>query len=154
MIHANSIAQQVASSPAVTLPSKVYTSPFLRTTHTASILATALSKHVNVEEGFYEYLIPSLLVDRSGTRTYPRTVEELKKIFGNVDASYEKALEITPEMFPEDESKLIERCRDALNGVLTHANRNNVAIVAHAPCVQALAFVMEDVRIEDSKLKR
>jgi broad specificity phosphatase PhoE len=154
IIHAKAIAEQVASSPADTLPSKIYSSPFLRTTHTASILATALSKQVNVEEGLYEFLIPSLLVDRSGTRTYPRTVEELKKIFHNIDASYDKALEITPEMFPEDESKLIERCRNTLNGILAHERGNNVAIVAHAPCVQALAFVMEGVRIDDSKLDR
>jgi len=155
IIHANSIAQQVASSPAESLPSKVYASPFLRTTHTASILATSLSKQVHVEEGLYEYLTPSLLVDRSGVRTYPRSVEVLTKIFQNIDASYAKAVEITAEMFPEDESKLIERCRDALNGIINHANGENIAIVAHAPCVQALAFVMEGVQsVQDSKLEK
>lgn len=110
---------------------------------------------MHVEEGLYEYLTPSLLVDRSGVRTYPRSVEELTKIFQNIDASYAKAVEITAEMFPEDESKLIERCRDALNGIINHANGENIAIVAHAPCVQALAFVMEGVQsVQDSKLEK
>jgi len=155
IVHAEAIAKQISTSPSDVLPTKVYSSPFLRTTHTASILATSLSQQLNVEEGLYEYLIPSLLIDRSETRTYPRSVDELKLIFDNIDSSYEKSVEITPEMFPEDEEKLIKRCRNTLNGILNDASGENIAIVAHAPCVQALAFVLEGVdTTEESKLEK
>mmetsp|Transcript_10028 Transcript_10028/g.18808 ORF Transcript_10028/g.18808 Transcript_10028/m.18808 type:complete len:239 (-) Transcript_10028:2096-2812(-) len=155
--HAEAIAKAIASSPSPldSIPQNVYASPFLRTTHTASILATSLKSVVNVEDGLYEYLIPSLLVDRSGVRTFPRTVEQLKELFENVNDNYQSCVEITPEMFPEDEMKLIERCRNTLDGILKHAQGGNVAIVAHAPCVQALAFVMEGVASTDeSKLQK
>ena len=127
----------------------------MRTTHTASILASKLSREVNVEEGLYEYLIPSLLIDRSGTRTYPRSVYELKQKFKNIDVSYESSVKITEDMFPENEQSLIERNRNTLSGILDHASGANVAIVAHAPCVQALAFVMEGAdSVENSKLRK
>jgi broad specificity phosphatase PhoE len=155
--HAKAIANAIASSasPMDSIPQHVYASPFLRTTHTASILASSLMTGVNVEDGLYEYLIPSLLVDRSGVRTFPRTVDQLKEIFENVNENYKACVQITPEMFPEDEMRLIERCRYTLDGILKHAQGANVAIVAHAPCVQALAFVMEGVAsTEDSKLQK
>ena len=155
IIHAKSIANQIASSPTDTLPSKVYSSPFLRTTHAASILANSLSKKVCIEEGLYEYLSPPLLVDRSGTRTYPRSLNELKAIFDNIDDLYEAQNLITEEMFPETEESLIERCRRTLNVILDHAAGENVAIVSHAPCVQALSFIMEGVEsVEQSTLKK
>ncbi len=112
-----------------------------------------------MEQGLYEYLIPSLLVERkTGERTYPRNVDELCKIFDNISLDYESKVEITPDDFPETELELIERCRKTLNGILTAKSGNdhhNIAIVAHAPCVQSLAFVMEGVdNVKDSKLKR
>lgn len=155
--HVEAIAKAIASSPSPvdSIPQCVYASPFLRTTHTASILATSLKTGVNVEDGLYEYLIPSLLVDKSGVRTYPRTVHELKEIFDNVNEHYQSRVEITTEMFPEDEMKLIDRCRNTLHGILEHAQGKNLAIVAHAPCVQALAFAMEGVAsTKDSKLQK
>ena len=156
IIHADSIAESIANSLPETVPTRVYTSPFLRTTHTASILAKRLPKHgstVNIEEGLYEYMIPSLLVDHEGIRTYPRSVHELKQICGNIDESYEQTVKITEEMYPEDENRLIERSRKALEGILKHASGENVAIVAHAPCVQALAFIMEGASsVEESNL--
>ncbi len=63
-------------------------------------------------------------------------------------------MEITEKMFPENELTLIQRSRDTLRGILEHASGSNVAIVAHAPCVQALAFIMEGAEsVEDSKLQ-
>lgn len=153
--HAKSIATQIASSPTDTLPSKVYASPFLRTTHTASIVANSLSKQVFIEEGLYEYLTPSLLIDPSGTRTYPRSVDELNAMFDNIDDVYEAQNSITEEMFPETEESLIERCRRTLNAILDHATGESVAIVSHAPCVQALSFVMEGAEsVKQSKLEK
>ena len=155
IIHAKSIANEIASSSLNERPTKVYCSPFLRTTHTASIIASRLSKPVYVEDGFYEYLIPSLLVDRNGTRTYPRSVSKLKMSFDNIDDSYKTQNPITEEMFPETESALIERCRRTLDRVLEHSDGENIVIVAHAPCVQALAFIMEGMESpEQSKLSK
>lgn len=148
MEHAQSIGQQIASSPSDTLPAKVYCSPFLRTTHTASVVGKALSEmnkniHVHVEEGLYEWLAPSLLIDRDGVRTYPQNASELKCRFGNIDETYESRREIEEKDFPEDIRSLIHRCQAALDGILDHAEGENLAIVTHAPCVQALAFAME-----------
>ena len=155
MEHAKAIANAIATMDEATRPTKVYASPFLRTTHTASIVASALptDTQVNVEEGLYEYMQPSLLIDRAGVRTYPRSVDQLAEIFDNLlDTTYEKALEITEEMFPEDEEKLIARCTKTLDGILKHANGESLAIVLHAPCYQSVAFALEGVELKDSKV--
>lgn len=141
--HATAIAKEISSSPTEFIPDKVYCSPFLRTTHTAAILGKALAKNINVEDGLYEWLFPSLLIDRSGTRTYPEKVSQLKERFDNIDTSYRSCNIIQKDDFPEDETKLISRCRNTFEGILQHAAGDNLAIVSHAPCVQALAFIME-----------
>jgi broad specificity phosphatase PhoE len=154
IVHAESLADQISKASPETLPERIYCSPFLRTTHTASILGNKLSEKVNVEDGLYEYLTPSLHIDRSGVRTFPRSIDQLKHTFENIDASYEKSVQITGDMFPEDEAALITRSRNTLHGILKHAAGANIVIVAHAPCVQALAFVLEGAdSVEKSKLE-
>lgn len=65
--------------------------------------------------------------------------------------------------FPEDESKLLERCEDTLNLILNNEKSidneqvgKNIVIVAHAPCVQSIAFAMEEgvTDVKDSKLSK
>merc|ERR1712232_748730 len=74
---------------------------------------------------------------------------------GNVDLSYESCKVIKEVDFPEDESKLIERCKETLSGILNNASGDNLAIVSHAPCVQALAFILEGVNTtKESKLSQ
>eukprot|EP00553_Chaetoceros_curvisetus_P001090 CAMPEP_0204612558 /NCGR_PEP_ID=MMETSP0717-20131115/636_1 /ASSEMBLY_ACC=CAM_ASM_000666 /TAXON_ID=230516 /ORGANISM="Chaetoceros curvisetus" /LENGTH=243 /DNA_ID=CAMNT_0051624687 /DNA_START=35 /DNA_END=763 /DNA_ORIENTATION=- len=154
--HAKAIGGRIASSTSDKLPSKIYCSPFLRTIHTASYIRDALSSDmdIQVEDGLYEWLTPSLLIDRSGARTYPKTVSELKQRFKNIDEIYKSCRVIQETEFPEDENALMDRCQNTFDGILCHANGENLVIVAHAPCVQALAFAMEDnvEKTEDSKL--
>jgi broad specificity phosphatase PhoE len=153
--HAQAIATSIASSPVESKPSQVYCSPFTRTVHTAHIIASALGTKLNVEDGLYEWLTPSLLVDRSGVRTYPLSVKELKERFDLIDIEYESKNPIRDEYFPEEEKDLIERCQTTVDGILSVAGGENVVIVAHAPCVQSIAFAMEGVASPaESKLEQ
>lgn len=153
--HAHAIATSIASSPIECRPSQVYCSPFTRTVHTAHIIAGALGTYLNVEDGLYEWLTPSLLVDRSGVRTYPLSVTELKERFELIDAEYTSKNPIRDEYFPEGEKDLIERCQKTLDGILSVAKGENIVIVAHAPCVQSIAFAMEGIALpSESKLEQ
>ena len=83
ILHAKSIAERIAkghgSNSDDTIPKFVYADPFMRTTHTGKIIADELLKKttsnkqlqlLRSEEGLYEWLIPSLLVEKStGKRT-------------------------------------------------------------------------------------
>jgi broad specificity phosphatase PhoE len=100
--HAVSIAQRIASgvdgvnatatandssvseNNADSVPAVVYASPFLRTAHTGYIVANELQKkhqvELRLEEGLWEWLIPSLLVTKvDGIKTNPRPLEILKE---------------------------------------------------------------------------
>lgn len=166
--HAKCIADQIASSAQPSLPTKIYCSPFLRCVHTASIIATKLGQKINVEEGLYEWLVPSLLIERSSNvRTYPQPLSEIESMFGETFNPDYKSLnpykidESNPKFsFPEDEGTLLGRCEDTLNLILSEkdveTNSENIVIVAHAPCVQSIAFAMEDSidDVKDSKLSK
>ncbi len=166
--HAQCIADRIASSPQPSVPTKIYCSPFLRCVHTASIIATKLNQQINVEEGLYEWLVPSLLIERSSNvRTYPQSPSEIQSMFGETfDPDYKslnpyKVDESNPKFsFPEDEGKLLARCDDTLNLILSdkdvEANGENIVIVAHAPCVQSIAFALEEGinDVKDSKLSK
>jgi broad specificity phosphatase PhoE len=152
--HAQAIATAIASSSMDSRPSQVFCSPFTRTVHTAHIIADALGTNLNVEDGLYEWLTPSLLVDRSGVRTYPLSVKELKERFELINTDYTSTNPIQDEYFPEEEKDLIQRCQKTLEGILSNGKGENIVIVAHAPCVQSIAFVMEGVvSPAESKLK-
>ncbi len=91
--HAMSIAKRIATGIQTdtternldSIPSVVYASPFLRTAHTGYIVANELSKtnssvELRLEEGLWEWLIPSLLVTKvDGIKTNPRPLAVLKK---------------------------------------------------------------------------
>ena len=75
------------------IPTVVYSSPFLRTSHTGYTVANELQQQqqkqqttttgdveLRVEEGLWEWLIPSLLVTVSdGIKTNPRPIETLRE---------------------------------------------------------------------------
>ena len=66
MEHAKRIASKIRKSGA-DKPKVVYCSPFLRTAHTAQLIALDLpNPTVRVEEGLTEWQIPSLLEDKEG----------------------------------------------------------------------------------------
>ena len=137
------LSQDISTSKDTTV---ILSSPFLRTTHTASIIADKLQGTVLIEEGLTEWQIPSLLVEQdTGSKTNPRTVEELSKMFSNIDTSYQSGNPFQPDWFPEsDESKLLKRCATTLEKILeTHSSSTNFILVSHAPCDQALALYLE-----------
>ena len=71
MEHAKRIASKIRKSGA-DKPKVVYCSPFLRTAHTAQLIALDLpNPTVRVEEGLTEWQIPSLLEDKEGRYVGP-----------------------------------------------------------------------------------
>jgi len=154
--HAEAIANYLAQ-PSSPTPNQIYASPFLRTTHTASIIGKTLSLPIRIEEGLYEWLKPSLLVERStGIRTYPQSVAELKERFTDIEQDYvsvnpllqeseSKVLVEGAPSFPEEMDALLLRCNTTIQRLLRQTkNYENVAIVSHAPCIQAMAFALEE----------
>jgi broad specificity phosphatase PhoE len=158
--HAQRIAARMAAMEHP--PSVVYTSPFLRTAHTAHHVAKACNNiPVRIEEGLYEWLVPSLLVTPDGQRTYPRSVQETAKRFSTIDTTYMSVNALVEEdndngknskgapHFPESESALLERSAVTLERLLKNhsssssSSSSSIAIVSHAPVDQAMAFWME-----------
>jgi len=145
----------------------VYSDPFLRCTHTAEVVTTAVVKHEGhsadakihrIEEGVTEWLVPSLLVDPKGNKTDPRTAEELQKMFPkNIDLEYKYVNPVVPDetkrgdepkgapLFPEMEKDLFLRCATSVTKMLeSHQEKSeNLCIVSHAPCNQGMALFFE-----------
>ena len=118
------------------------------------MIALALPKPVvRIEEGLTEWLIPSLLVDRSGVKTNPRTVPELAVVYGTIDDNYKSVNPVVPDdatdvpegapKFVETEEALLKRCATTMQRILDDSNGASIAIVSHAPCDQSLAFFLE-----------
>jgi phosphohistidine phosphatase SixA len=160
--HAQRIAARIATMEPP--PSVVYTSPFLRTAHTAHHIAQACKNiPVRIEQGLYEWLVPSLLVTPDGQRTYPRSVPETAKLLSTIDTTYTSVNALVDNdndtgvmhppkkgapHFPESESALLERSAVTLERLLKNLSlssnsSSSIAIVSHAPVDQAMAFWME-----------
>eukprot|EP00980_Cylindrotheca_fusiformis_P027401 scaffold20339_cov128-Cylindrotheca_fusiformis.AAC.1 len=169
--HAECIANNIASSRH--LPDHIFSDPFLRCMHTADTIASSLNHRsyqnlkVKVEEGMTEWQVPSLLVEPSGVRTHPRTLDELLQRFQNVDGTFESLNPQGPDRlvndeeeapegcprFPESEEQLHERCKATIEKILNHVGDDSFAIVSHAPCLQHTALVLEgSATPKDSKL--
>ena len=170
--HARATGERLAnpSQPAA-VPTMVYSDPFLRCMRTADLVCKAINAagdgggevRVRVEEGTTEWQVPSLLVGPDGTRTHPRTAEELAVMFpATVDATYRsvnpQGPDRTDEMFggggegdadrsprfPESEDELHSRITCTLERILEDVgDERSLAIVGHAPCVQHLALCLE-----------
>lgn len=167
--HAKAIAARIASG-VQDKPTVVYSSPFVRTTETASFIAQACSEDdnrvdVRIEDGLTEWQIPSLLVVKdTGIRTYPKSTKELAEMFSNIDASYasvnpfDETVDGSPQ-FPETEEQLLKRCQRtidliiekekhqiAINGEMSSDSPLSICIVSHAPCDQAIAYALEGAK--------
>lgn len=163
--HANSIAKRISSNDNVPPPQKVYASPFLRTVHTGHIIATAVHAKVRIEEGLTEWQVPSLL-EVDGIRTFPKTATEHAKHFDSIDLEYRSlnplvmtddahqndAVATGSPQFPESEEKLVVRCATTLEKILENAKGDNIAIVAHAPCVIGMALHLAGMSLKQSTL--
>ena len=142
--HAEAIASSISN--ASDKPDAIYSSPFQRTAETAHRIAKACGCSVLIEEGLTEWQVPSLLVDPSGTRTYPKSAQELAELFDTVDVSYQSVnpsdgSEGSPS-FPESEEQLLARCAKTIRKILDQS-AGNVGIVSHAPCDQSIAYFLE-----------
>jgi broad specificity phosphatase PhoE len=172
LCHAEAIAralcQDVRQSTSTSSSVHVYSSPFTRTTQTAHIIASALSvdTKVLVEEGLTEWQQASLLIDPSGTVTYPPTVQELVVEFPTVDETYHSVNPQESSCHPpaaanngwveETEQDLFERCTKTLEGILhreQEQQHTSFIIVSHAPCDQAMAVYFEGTTLNDSTLR-
>jgi broad specificity phosphatase PhoE len=153
--HARAIATAIATTAEEEAkPSFVYSDPFLRCTHTASIIAQNVKCAHRIEEGVTEWLVPSLLVDqKNGEQTHPRGVEELQKLFSTIDASYKSVNPVyegdnppkgSPH-FVETEQALYDRVSLTLDRLFkNHMQQNeSICIVSHAPCLQGMALTLE-----------
>jgi len=159
--HATAIMQRISSSGDA-VPQYVYSDPFLRTTHTGNIIVKGLDKKDEkvhrIEEGLTEWQVPSLLVEAdSGNKTDPRTPEQLQELFPeNIDLSYNHVNPLLPDntsrseapkrstLFPESENELFERCATSVTRILDDLKgHENVCIVSHAPCNQAMALFLD-----------
>lgn len=114
IVHAAAVAERLASghsessSPGDSVPKILYSDPFLRCMRTADVIAKTLNStgrsssgqnsngiKIRVESGTTEWQVPSLLVDKDGERTHPRSTEELAKLFPDtIDREYRS---INPE---------------------------------------------------------
>mmetsp|Transcript_33150 Transcript_33150/g.97796 ORF Transcript_33150/g.97796 Transcript_33150/m.97796 type:complete len:351 (+) Transcript_33150:40-1092(+) len=182
------------------LPKIVYSDPFLRCMRTADVVVKTLNSNatssstgitgttrtgsagadakngddikIRVEEGTTEWQVPSLLVDKDGKLTNPRSTEELVKLFSDtVDATYrsvnpqgpDQAADTSsnekgedeasnhddgpssyyPPRFPETEEQLHRRCQCTIRRILADVGgTESFAIVGHAPCVQSMALAL------------
>lgn len=157
--HANAIANYISTSED-SVPCLVYSDPFLRCTHTANIIAKALGSEDNkihrIEEGLTEWQVPSLLVDPNSNKTDPRTPKQLQELFPDtINLSYISVNPLIPDntaredvakgstLYPETEDDLFERCATTVTRILDNLENNeNICIVSHAPCNQAMALFL------------
>mmetsp|Transcript_7722 Transcript_7722/g.11100 ORF Transcript_7722/g.11100 Transcript_7722/m.11100 type:complete len:255 (+) Transcript_7722:134-898(+) len=152
--HAKSIAKRIAQNKD-DAPKHIYSSPFLRTAQTAQLVALEMSPSckVCIEDGLWEWLTPSLLVEPNGVKTEPKSAVDLSHAYGTIDTAYESVNPIAPDgatdvpegapHFPEDEKALFKRCATTISRLLDASNGESMAIVSHAPCDQAMAFYLE-----------
>ena len=185
IVHAAAVAERLASghsessSPDDSVPKILYSDPFLRCMRTADVIAKTLNSigrsnsgensngiKIRVESGTTEWQVPSLLVDKDGERTHPRSTDELVKLFpGTLDREYRSTnpegpdrtlseegddeqtngdtSSIYPPRFPETEEQLHRRCQYTIQRILADVGDiDSFAIVGHAPCVQSMALAL------------
>ena len=164
MEHAKAIAQRIQKEKES--PKLVFCSPFVRTVHTAQLVALDLDScfrvDVCVEEGLTEWQISSLLVDKKGIKTNPKLTDELASVYGTIDLDYqslnpvsttEENVPIGSPHYPESEQGLLKRCSTTLERILEFSVGQSFVIVSHAPCDQALAINLEGTASDASKSK-
>jgi broad specificity phosphatase PhoE len=102
-------------------------------------------------------------VEPNGVKTEPKSAKELASVYGTIDDMYESVNPMVPDNaidvpagsphFVETEEALLKRCATTIQRILDHSNGDNVAIVSHAPCDQAIAYYLEGAAsTEESKL--
>jgi len=164
--HGIAIARRLADMP--TPPTVVYSSSLHRAVSTSQMIVHALGKTKNsirIEDGLIEWLTPSLTVEPDGTRLQPRTVQQLVDMsFTEIDQEYKSVnpiasssdpknvLEGAPYFF-ESEEYLMTRAKVSMQRIIEHANGENICVVSHTPCAQAMALSLEGAAsLEESEI--
>lgn len=162
--HAKCIAKRIQQN-GMAVPKVIFSSPFLRTAHTSQIIADELTNtDVCIEEGLYEWLIPSLLVEPDGKRTYPKDVKSLAEQFPAIDVTYKSVNPLIPDdagdipegspHFEESEEDLVKRCAKTLDKLLEQSSSRdnpNFLIVSHAPVDIGICVCLEGTSLEEFK---
>ena len=158
------IARRLAAMP--NPPRVVYSSHLHRAVSTSQLIVHALGKTKNsirVEDGLIEWLTPSLTVEPNGSRLQPRTVQQLVDMtFTEIDQEYKSVNPISTDpnnvpdgapYFFESEEYLMKRCKLSMKKILEHAGGENICIVSHVPCAQAMALYLEGApSVEESNI--
>jgi broad specificity phosphatase PhoE len=150
------IARRLAGMPAP--PDVVYSSSLHRAVSTSQLIVHALGKthnSIRIEDGLIEWLTPSLTVEPDGTRLQPRTVQELVDMtFTEIDVQYQSVNPIiatdpsdlyygAPYFFESEDYLVNKRAKVTMERIIQHANGENICIVSHTPCAQAMALYLE-----------
>lgn len=127
-------------------PTAVYSSPFLRTVHTAQLIALELRQPcVRIEEGLTEWRTPALWHDSSGNLCETNSSEALAQRFGTIDLDYASLNPAASEEQTESTEDLSVRCATTVERLLEyHGRGENLCLVSHAPCNQAMARHLGD----------
>jgi broad specificity phosphatase PhoE len=139
-------------------PDVVYSSSLHRAVSTSQLIVHALGKTQNsirIEDGLIEWLTPSLTVEPDGTRLQPRTVQELVDMtFTEIDVQYQSVNTIiatdpsdlydgAPYFFESEDYLVNKRAKVTMERIIQHSNGENICIVSHTPCAQAMALYLE-----------
>lgn len=154
--HGIAIARRLAGMPVP--PDVVYSSSLHRAVSTSQLIVHALGKTQNsirIEDGLIEWLTPSLTVEPDGTRLQPRTVQELVDMtFTEIDVQYQSVNTIiatdpsdlydgAPYFFESEDYLVNKRAKVTMERIIQHSNGENICIVSHTPCAQAMALYLE-----------
>lgn len=170
--HGIAIARRLASMPAppdVVYSSSLHRAV---STSQLIVHALGKTKNsIRIEDGLIEWLTPSLTVEPDGTRLQPRTVQELVDMtFTEIDVTYRSVNPIiathpsgldfrlplvaeaivakaichgAPYFFESEEYLVNRRAKFTMERIIQHANGENICIVSHTPCAQAMALYLE-----------
>jgi broad specificity phosphatase PhoE len=109
----------------------LFSSPYLRTMHTAHFCALAINLPINIEDGIGEWLDPAKF--SAMPRLLPR--RELARRF-RVNERYQP---IHRPVYPEGPEMLYSRCRLVINKILA-ATSGNLLLVGHSASCKAVIF--------------
>lgn len=126
--------------------SGIYSSPFYRSVHTSSILASSLGCPVKIEEGLTEWLTTALV---GKDNHQPKNAKELYECgFKTIDLSYSSvnalgSSDVAPN-FVESEDMLMKRSATTIERILENVeDGGSIVIVSHAPVNQAVTLALE-----------
>lgn len=139
IIQARTLARRMAGWPVAHL----FSSPYLRTMHTAQYCALATDLPISMEDGIGEWLDPAKF--SAAPRLLSR--QELARRF-RVNGNYRP---IHHPVFPEGPEMLYSRCRLVINRILA-GTRGNLLLVGHQASCKAIIFSLLGLQIKQLRI--